>query len=59
MWEGRFENHTDTWLRWCDEKGVVITTAQERMRQTEERVRELEEALRRRKGSAPDQPPVS
>jgi hypothetical protein len=52
LWQGTFEGHTDTWLRWCDENGVVIPTGKER-------IRELEEALRQRDGKSQDQPPAS
>jgi hypothetical protein len=66
LWEGTFEGHTDTWLRWCDEKGEVIPTAEEQAQQAndrarkaedraqkaEDRIRELEEALRRLQGSS-------
>jgi hypothetical protein len=46
LWEGTFEGHQDTWLRWCDAQGEIIPTA-------EERVRQLEEELRRLKGEQP------
>ncbi len=55
LWEGPFEGHTDTWLRWCDRDGKVLPTPAERAeaaeRQAREaavRIRELEEALNRR-----------
>jgi Uma2 family endonuclease len=57
LWEGTFEGLNITWLRWCDEKGEVIPTGEERAQRERERadraearVRELEEALRRRNG---------
>jgi Uma2 family endonuclease len=66
LWQGHFEGHTDTWLRWCDQKGEVIPTgeeraekAEERASKAEERIRELEEALRQRDGKSQDQPPAS
>jgi Uma2 family endonuclease len=59
LWEGTFEGHTDTWLRWCDEKGEVIPTGEERAEKAEERIRELEETLRRLQGPSKDQPPAS
>ena len=46
VWEGAFEGHHDTWLRWCDAKGEIIPTAEERAAQAEERLRQLEEELR-------------
>ena len=30
LWQGEFEGHTDTWLRWCDAAGNVIPTGEER-----------------------------
>ena len=30
LWQGEFEGHTDTWLRWCDAAGNLIPTGQER-----------------------------
>ena len=32
LWQGEFEGHTDTWLRWCDAAGNVIPTGEERAR---------------------------
>jgi Uma2 family endonuclease len=43
LWEGKFEGHGDTWLRWCDADGEILPTG-------EERIRELEAELRRLKG---------
>jgi Uma2 family endonuclease len=58
LWQGTFERHTDTWLRWCDDEGAVIPTGEESTRRAAERIRELEEALRRRNGPPPEQPPA-
>ena len=30
LWQGAFEDQEDTWLRWCDEKGELIPTGEER-----------------------------
>jgi hypothetical protein len=30
LWQGEFEGHTDTWLRWCDASGNLIPTGEER-----------------------------
>lgn len=30
LWQGVYEDKTDTWLRWCDEQGNVILTGAER-----------------------------
>lgn len=32
LWQGEFEGHTDTWLRWCDAAGHLIPTGEERAR---------------------------
>jgi Uma2 family endonuclease len=38
LWEGKFEGHTNTWLRWCDAAGNVIPTGEERAVRAEARV---------------------
>jgi hypothetical protein len=60
LWPGAFEGHQDTWLRWCDARGEIIPTAEERAALLAERaeraeghVRRLEEELRRLKGERP------
>jgi Putative restriction endonuclease len=30
LWEGKFEGVQETWLRWCDAKGEIIPTGEER-----------------------------
>jgi len=37
LWEGWFEGHHETWLRWCDQKGQVFFTGSEQA--DEERLR--------------------
>ena len=37
LWQGVFEDKEDTWLRWCDAKGRLIPTGEERARSAEER----------------------
>ncbi len=45
FWQGVFEDKEDTWLRWCDDQGVVIPTGEERAAQEAERAnRETERA---------------
>jgi Uma2 family endonuclease len=39
LWNGRFENNTATWLRWCEEQGNLIPTGAERAKQAAERAR--------------------
>ena len=38
LWQGEFEGHTNTWLRWCDAAGNVIPTGEERAVRAEARV---------------------
>lgn len=38
LWEGEFEGHTNTWLRWYDAAGNVIPTGEERAVRAEARV---------------------
>lgn len=37
LWQGEFEGHTDTWLRWCNASGNLIPTGEERAVQAEAR----------------------
>lgn len=53
VWQGVFEGHEDSWLRWCDAAGEIIPTAEERAAHLAERVRLLEEECRRLKGETP------
>lgn len=61
LWEGVFEGVPSTWLRWTDERGVLIPTGKERAEQVEdlliqERQRaERLAALLRRSGIDPEQ----
>jgi hypothetical protein len=43
LWPGRFEGHEDYWLRWCDSRGDIIPTAEERAAQDRELARQAEE----------------
>jgi Uma2 family endonuclease len=43
LWRGVFEDQEDTWLRWCNEKGELIPTGQERAVSAEERLRSAEQ----------------
>lgn len=66
LWEGEFEGHANTWLRWCDAAGNLIPTGEERARQetaarqetearatrAEAEVARLQEELERLKGKA-------
>ena len=53
VWQGAFEGHQDSWLRWCDANGEIIPTAEERAALLAGRVRVLEEECRRLKGETP------
>ncbi len=45
LWQGTFEGHTDTWLRWCDASGKLIPTGEERAAQAEARAEQAEAEL--------------
>ncbi|MGH9838685.1 MAG: Uma2 family endonuclease [Blastocatellia bacterium] len=42
LWQGMFEDHEDTWLRWLDAKGRLIPTGEERAAKAEERLGQAE-----------------
>jgi Uma2 family endonuclease len=45
LWQGRFENWENTWLRWCDSAGKLLPTADERAeREAEHAKREAQRA---------------
>ena len=35
LWRGVFETHRDTWVRWCDAKGQLLLTGEERAAKAE------------------------
>ncbi|MEH2158980.1 Uma2 family endonuclease [Nostoc sp.] len=43
LWEGKFEDRRDTWLRWCYQDGNVLSTGDERAEQERERAEQAEE----------------
>jgi hypothetical protein len=45
LWDGIFEGHYDTWLRWCDAGGDLLQTGEERAAEAEDRA--VEEAVAR------------
>lgn len=47
LWQGEFEGHSDTWLRWCDAAGNLIPTGEERALRAEARVMETEAQAQR------------
>lgn len=42
LWEGVFEGRHDTWLRWCDREGSLISTADEQAAQAREQAAQAE-----------------
>jgi len=49
LWQGVFEGHQDTWLRWCDAEGRLIPTGEERAHRAEAEVEKLRAELARLK----------
>jgi Uma2 family endonuclease len=47
LWKGVFEGKADTWLRWCDLKGRLIPTGEERAEQAEAELNKLRAELAR------------
>ncbi|WP_375504020.1 Uma2 family endonuclease [uncultured Nostoc sp.] len=43
LWEGKFEDRQDTWLRWCYQDGNVFSTGDERAEQERERAEQAEQ----------------
>ncbi|WP_392482076.1 Uma2 family endonuclease [Nostoc sp. C110] len=43
LWEGKFEDRQDTWLRWCHQDGTVLLTGDERAEQEQERAEQAEQ----------------
>jgi hypothetical protein len=43
LWEGEYEGHHASWLRWCDQEGEVIHTGHERAEQEHERAKQEHE----------------
>ncbi|MEH2038146.1 Uma2 family endonuclease [Nostoc sp.] len=46
LWEGKFEDRQDTWLRWCYQDGTVLLTGDERASLAEQRAQILADRLR-------------
>jgi Uma2 family endonuclease len=45
LWKGTFEGKSDMWLRWCDAKGKLVHTGEERARTAENEVERLRAEL--------------
>jgi hypothetical protein len=43
LWEGKFEDRQDTWLRWCYQDGNVLLTGDERTEQEQQRAEQAEQ----------------
>ncbi|BDI18737.1 hypothetical protein ANSO36C_45390 [Nostoc cf. commune SO-36] len=43
LWEGKFEDRQDTWLRWCYQDGTVLSTGDERAEQERQRAEQAEQ----------------
>ncbi len=43
LWEGKFEERQDTWLRWCYQDGNVLSTGDERAEQERQRAEQAEQ----------------
>ncbi|QFS42763.1 Uma2 family endonuclease [Nostoc sphaeroides] len=43
LWEGKFEDRQDTWLRWCYQDGNVLSTGDERAEQERQRAEQAEQ----------------
>jgi Uma2 family endonuclease len=52
LWRGAFENKEDTYLRWCDERGNLLLTGDERAERAEERAEQAEERAEQAEGRA-------
>ena len=47
LWEGEYEGHRGTWLRWCDREGQPIPTGKERAEEERRRADRAEEQAER------------
>lgn len=52
LWEGTFEDHDNTWLRWCDRDGNVIPTGAERAEEEKDRADKEQERAQKEKDRA-------
>ena len=47
LWQGTYEGHDDTWLRWIDANGQLVATGAERAQHAKERLLHAEQRLQR------------
>ncbi len=43
LWEGKFEDRQDTWLRWCYQDGTLLLTGDERAEKKRQRAEQAEQ----------------
>ncbi len=43
FWQGKFEDAEDTWLRWCDEAGTILSTGDERAEQAQQQAEQAQQ----------------
>lgn len=46
LWQGKFEDREDTWLRWCNQESQLLLTGAERADQAQQEVERLAARLR-------------
>ena len=65
IWQGAFEGHTNSWLRWCDRQGEVFLTGDENAKQANQKAEQANQraerlaALLKAQGIDPDAIPES
>ena len=47
LWEGQYEDITETWLRWCDQDGNIIPSGKEGRIAAESRANQAESEVAR------------
>jgi hypothetical protein len=52
LWQGTYEGHTTTWLRWCDPERRIIPTGQERAEQEKQRAEQEKQRAEQEKQRA-------
>ena len=54
VWQGKHENVEDTWLRWCDEQGVLLAMPEETIAQEKQRADDANQKAQQEKQRADD-----
>ncbi len=47
LWQGKFEEREDRWLRWCDRDGNILLTGDERAQEAQQQAQEAEQKAQR------------